>query len=191
MQLRQHTITLQGERVILHPMTEDDWEILLKWNSDPEVIYFSDGGNITPHNLQGVQQIYRGVSQNAFCFIIEVDGSPVGESWLQKMNIERILKKYPKEDCRRTDLMIGEKHLWGQGLGTDTIRTLTRFGFDDEKADIIFGLVDDYNQRSIKAFQKAGYRIGARIKKPPDSIAQFGYDLAITREEYQSNAKST
>jgi hypothetical protein len=33
---------------------------------------------------------------------------------------------------RRIDLMIGEKRLWGRGLGTDTIRTLTRFGLEEE-----------------------------------------------------------
>ncbi len=165
-------------------MTEDDWDILLKWNSDPEVIYFSDGGNTTPRGLQRVQQIYRGVSQNAFCFIVEVDGSLVGEGWLQKMNIDRIIEKYPEKDCRRIDLMIGEKNLWGQGLGTDTICTLTRFGFECEKADIVFGLVGDYNQRSTKAFQKAGYKIDAKIKEPQGSIAKFSYDLAIRREEF-------
>jgi len=168
-------------------MTEDDWDILLKWNNDPEVIYFSNGDNITPHDLKGVKQIYRGTSQNAFCFIIEVDGSPVGEGWLQKMNIERILKEYPGEDCRRIDLMIGEKNLWGQGFGTDTIRTLTRFGFDHETADIIFGLVGDYNLRSIKAFRKVGYKTDARIREKLGGKAKFSYDLAIRREEYQSN----
>lgn len=184
MRLREHTVTLRGEGVILRAMTEDDWDILLKWNSDPEVIHFSDSANNTSHDLQGVQEIYRSVSQNAFCFIIEVDSSPVGEGWLQKMNIQRILKKYPKKDCRRIDLMIGEKDLWGQGLGSDTIRTLTRFGFESERADIIFGLVGDYNQRSVKAFQKAGYTIEAKIREAPESRAKFSYDLAIRREEY-------
>lgn len=186
MKIREHTIRLQGERVVLRPMTEDDWNILVKWNNDPDVLYYSDGDYSTGYDLQEVQRIYRGVSQKAFCFIIEVDGVPVGECWLQQMNLERILEKYPEKDCRRIDLMIGEKRLWGQGLGTDAIRTLTKFGFNDEKADIIFGLVGDYNMRSVKAFQKAGYRIGARIEEPPDGKTRFSYDLAISREEFEN-----
>ena len=98
-------------------MTEDDWDILLKWNSDPEVLYYSEGDNITSRNLEEVQGIYRWVSQTAFCFMIEVGGMPIGECWLQRMNLERILEKYPNADCRRIDLMIGEKAFWGQGLG--------------------------------------------------------------------------
>jgi len=187
MKLREHDIRLQGEGVVLRPMTEDDWSILLEWNNDPDVLYYSDGDYSTGHDLQEVQRIYQGISQNAFCFIIEVDGAPVGECWLQQMNLKRILEKYPEKDCRRIDLMIGEKRLWGQGLGTDAIHTLTKFGFDDEKADIIFGLVGDYNLRSVKAFQKAGYRIDARIAEPPGGKARFNYDLAIRSEEYKGH----
>jgi hypothetical protein len=40
--LRTHDITLRSERVVLRPMTEGDWNILLRWNSDPEVLYYSD-----------------------------------------------------------------------------------------------------------------------------------------------------
>lgn len=184
MQLREHIWTLQGERIVLRPMTEGDWDILLKWNSDPEVLYFSEGDDVVAYNLDQVQQIYRGVSQKAFCFIIEFDGNTIGDCWLQEMNLERISKQYPGMDCRRIDLIIGQKLLWGQGLGTDVIRTLTRFGFEQEKADVICGVnIGDHNPRSLKAFQRAGYRIITKIVEPPGRKARCNYDLAITREE--------
>ncbi len=86
MKLGEHESTLRGETVVLRPMTEDDWDILLKWNNDPDVLYFSEGDDVTSHSLEQIQQIYRKVSQNAFCFIIEVDGRPIGECWLQRMS---------------------------------------------------------------------------------------------------------
>jgi RimJ/RimL family protein N-acetyltransferase len=184
MQFREHTWTLQGNRVTLRPITEDDWDSLLKWNSDPEVLYFSEGDNISAYNLKQIQQIYRSISQNAFCFIIEFEHNAIGECWLQEMNQERVLEKYPGKDCRRIDLIIGEKRLWGHGLGTDVIRTLTRFGFEHEKVDIIFAIgIGDHNPRSLKAFQNAGYRIIDRIEEPTGRKASVSYDLAITSEE--------
>ncbi|HEX28876.1 TPA: GNAT family N-acetyltransferase [Candidatus Poribacteria bacterium] len=90
MKLREHKIILQGERVTLRPMTEDDWDILLRWNSDPDVLYFAEGDDVRSYSLEQIQQIYRGVSQNAFCFIIEVAGNPIGECWLQQMNLDPI-----------------------------------------------------------------------------------------------------
>ena len=157
MKLKTHTVHLKGERITLSPLTEDDWDILLEWNSDPEILYYSEGNDIESYSLKQIQDIYRGVSQNAFCFIIEYEGQPIGEGWLQKMNIIRICAEHPDQDVRRIDLMIGEKSLWGKGMGTDTIKTLIKLGFEQEKADIIYGLVDDFNKRSIKAFEKAGF----------------------------------
>jgi RimJ/RimL family protein N-acetyltransferase len=186
MRLREHAIVLHGERVTLRPMTENDWEILLAWNSDPEVLYFSEGDNVATYDLEVVQFIYRSVSQNAICFIVEYEGQPVGEGWLQRMNMDRILTQYPGLDCRRIDLVIGEKQLWGQGLGTDTIRTLTRFGFEDESADLIFGLVSDYNERSWRAFQRVGYAIAAEVPEPSGMKAKVSYDLMISRAQWQA-----
>src|SRR5262245_19564669 len=179
--LNEHNITLHGEQVVLRPMTENDWDILARWNSDPEVLYFSEGADVESYDLEEVQGMYRWVSQNAFCFIIEFNDQPIGKCWLQQMNIERLLEKYSGKDCRRIDLLIGEKKLWGNGLGTETIRILTEFGFEREGADLIFGLVGDYNLRSAGAFKKAGYVIDAEIEEPPGGKAKYGLDLVMRR----------
>ena len=42
---------LYGEQETLRPMTGNDWDVLLKWNSDPEVLYFSEGGDVASYNL--------------------------------------------------------------------------------------------------------------------------------------------
>ncbi len=166
-------------------MTEKDWDILHKWNSDPEVLYYSEGDNVTAYTLEQVQDLYRSVSQNAFCFIIEVYSRPVGECWLQKMNLKRILQKYPDLDCRRIDLMIGEKEYWGQGIGTKAVCLLVEFGFLKEGADVIFGCdIADYNIASLRLFHKAGFEIDAKIKQSPDSKAHYCYDQILRKEEF-------
>ena len=186
MKLREHDVTLRGKKVVLRPMTEDDWDILLKWNSDPEVLYFCEGDDITSWELEPMQEMYRGVSQDAFCFIVEFEAQPIGECWLQRMNLDRILDKYPGRDIRRIDLMIGEKSLWGHGLGTDVIRTLTRFGFEEQNADMIFGCsIADYNSRSVKAFQKVGYEVDAKVEQRPGRKAQYEVDVVMSREAWR------
>jgi RimJ/RimL family protein N-acetyltransferase len=186
MKLKTHHITLRDSEIVLRPMTEDDWDILLKWNSDPDVLYFSEGDDVASYSLPEIQGIYRGVSQSAFCFIIELNGEPIGEGWLQQMNIGRILNRYPGRDCRRIDLMIGEKQFWGRGFGTATIRALTRFGFEQQGADLVFAcFVADYNPRSLKAFQNAGFEIVNEIKEPPGRKARYVYDLVISLKTWR------
>lgn len=183
--LKQHNITLEKGNITLRPMTENDWDILHKWNSDPEVLYFSEGDYVSAYNLEQVQQIYRSVSQNAYCFIIEFNNKPIGECWFQQMNLQRILRKYSGLDCRRIELMVGEKQYWGQGIGTEVIRLPTEFEFLREGADIIFGCdIADYNIASLKVFQKTGFKIDVRIEQPPGSKAHYCYDLVLKKEKF-------
>ena len=178
MKLTIHTITLLGDGVTLRPITEADWPDLLRWNSDPEVLYYSEGDDVQSYSMEEVQDIYRTVSQSALCFIIEYQGRAVGECWLQHMNLERVMREYPGFDVRRIDLMIGEKALWGQGLGTEVIRLLTELAFQQEKVDYVFGIdIADYNPRSQRAFEKNGYRLVARTPKPPGSKTGQTIDL--------------
>ena len=186
MKLREHQVTLQGERVVLRPMTEQDWDLLVRWNNDPAVLYYAEGDDVSSYSREQVQAIYRGVSQKALCFIMQVGGKPIGECWLQQMNLERILQRHPGFDCRRIDLMIGEKAYWGRGLGTEVIRLLTRFAFEREQADVVFGCdIADHNPASLKAFQKVGYQVQAKIGQPPGDKARHRYDLVLAREQYR------
>jgi RimJ/RimL family protein N-acetyltransferase len=185
MKLREHSIQLTSDRVVLRPMTEGDWDLLLRWNSDPQVLYYSEGDDVQAYSLEDVQGIYRGVSQTAYCFVAEVNSLPIGEGWLQKMNLARILQKYPDEDCRRIDLMIGEKVWWGKGIGSEMIRLLTEFAFEQENVDRVYvAEIADYNLRSQKAFQKNGFLIVDKIEEPAGRKAHLGYDLSLTRSQY-------
>ncbi len=184
LKLREHKHTLKGERVSLRPMTENDWPIVAKWETDPEVLYWADVEPTISRSLKEVQAIFRSVSQHAYCFVIEFEGKPIGDCWLQEMNLKRILKKFPGKDCRRVDLVIGEKGLWGKGLGTDVIRTLTGFAFQHEKADMVFGIIGDYNERSRRAFEKAGYKLVKKMKEKPPSRAKLSYILAIDKSAF-------
>jgi len=194
-ELKDHGIVLtsttsKGVEIKLRPMTEEDWPVLEKWNTDPEVLYFSEGDAVTSYSPEMVRRIYRGVCANAFCFIIEVDDKPVGECWLQRLNLDWILKKHPSKDCRRIDLMLGEKDYWGKGIGTTVIELLTEFGFKDQKADLIFGCsIWDYNPGSQRTMEKAGYELYHKRKMEPGSKGEYEITMYISREKYLEQRK--
>ena len=164
-------------------MTEQDWDVLAKWDTDPEVVYYSDGDWLDGYDLETTQMIYRGVSQTAFNFIAELDCVRIGYCWLQKMNLNRVLEHFTGKDLRRIDLAIGEKNLWGKGLGTEMIAVLTEFGFENERCDAIFGCsIADYNPRSRRAFEKNGYTLFQEVPQPEGAKARIEYDLVLWRE---------
>ncbi|MHC4341129.1 MAG: GNAT family N-acetyltransferase [Planctomycetota bacterium] len=157
--IRAHDIVLADGPLTLRPMTEDDWDLLLRWNNDPEVLRFAEGDEVLSRTLEEVQAVYRGVSQRAFMFTAELEGRPIGECWLQEMNLRRILGRFPKEaDLRRIDLVIGETELWGHGWGSRMIALLVGFGFQRKNAGAIFACdISDQNPRSLRAFAKNGF----------------------------------
>ncbi len=182
--LRTHDVTLRGTRVTLRPLTEADWDLLLGWNNDPEVMKYADANDFEETTRQEVQAVYRWISTHAFCFVMEVDGRPIGECWLQRMNLQRIVDQFPGEDLRRIDLAIGEKQRWGSGYGTEAIDLLVEFGFEEESASAIFGLVLADNRRSLRAFQKNGFRLHGVVEGEDGTV---GHDLIVRRKERRSS----
>ena len=178
--LQTHNVTLRGGAMTLRPMCEDDWDVLLKWNNDPAVMELADHSPCEESTLEELQTIYRWISTHAYCFIMEVDGNPIGECWLQRMNLQRIVAQFPDKDLRRIDLMIGEKELWGRGYGTEVIGLLVEFGFQKKRADAIFAPVMADNHRSQRAFQKNGFTYHARTQEPD---GRANADLVVWRTE--------
>jgi len=181
--LVSHDVTLWGGAVTLRPMTEGDWDVLLTWNNDPIVMELADANPFEETALEDLQTIYRWISTHAFCFIMEVAEKPIGECWLQRMNLQRIVAQFPDQDLRRIDLMIGEKELWGRGYGTEAIGLLVDFGFRQQEADAIFAPVAAENRRSQRAFQKNGFTCHARFQEPDGSI---NTDLVLWREDFEA-----
>jgi RimJ/RimL family protein N-acetyltransferase len=183
--LREHSVHLARPPVHLRPLTEDDWELLLRWNSDAEVLFYSEGDDVQSRDLEDIQGIYRGVSQAALCFVMEHNGRPVGECWLQRMNLPWIQEAFLAQDLRRIDIAIGEKDVWGQGIGTTAIDLLCGLAFESEGADAVFACsVADYNPRSRRAFERNGFTLWREVPEPPGQKAVTSYYLLLTRERY-------
>ena len=179
--LRTHDVHLHGQTprgvaVRLRPMTEGDWDLLLAWNNDPDVLYYAEGDDVASRSLPDIQEMYRLRLTERFCFIIEAGGRPVGECWLQEMNLGRILGRYVGPGLPAHRHHDRRQGWWGRGVGTAAIRLLTAFGFDEQGADMIWGCdVADYNLRSQRAFERAGYRLAGEIHQPRGR--QGGLDL--------------
>ena len=178
-----HDIVLADDELKLRPICEADWGLIHKWCNDPEVLYYSDGPKAKGYDIDTMRNdIFKPASPSKYCFVMEVNGEVIGECWLQRMNLQRILKEFPSKDCRRVDLSIGEKQYWGKGNGTRAIRVLTHFGFSQENADMIFGCdIQSYNQRSLKAFQKNGYYVHAELRHNDSCVT---YDVRLAKDRY-------
>ena len=182
-ELRKHGVILRGDGVVLRPMSEHDWPLLYRWNNRPEVLALAEQDQVPGYTIEALQALFRGVSQSAYCFVIKADGREVGECWLQRMNLDRILQRVPDADLRRIDITIGEPACWGRGIGSTAIGLLTGFGFERERCDAIFAITSTSNERSIRAFARCGFR-----PCPETGGGDPGsHDLVLRRQEFESD----
>jgi len=94
-------------------------------------------------------------------YLILLDGRPVG------MIETYLVADYPEYDLlvgvgpgvAGVDIMIGEREHVGRGVGTEVLRTFTRHVvFADSTVTGCTAGVDVENGRSLRAFEKAGFR---------------------------------
>jgi len=187
-ELRVHQVQLTTPRLRLRPMSEQDWPTLLRWNQDPGVLLYWNDGDTAPWTLEDLQRIYRRISQDAHMFVVEEAGRPIGECWLQRMNLDQVIRALPGRRLFRIDLSIGEPGRWGQGFGTEVVRALSEFGFRSEGADAIFAChVATTNPASRRAFEKVGFVLwGSPMASDRGGRASVRQHLILNREGWEA-----
>jgi len=187
--LKTHSTTLRKNNIVLRPLCDEHLPLLYKWNADPEVCYWSDteSDGTQGFSEESVRSIFGSISKNSICFLVEVNGIPIGDIWLQNMNIAEISEMYNGLDVRRIDYEIGEKEYWGKGFGTMFIGMVIDFAFSSENVDLLYCFVGDYNERSIKALLKNGFKEHMRKESETDkSKEKEEIHLVLTRQHYES-----
>ncbi|MCL2363182.1 MAG: GNAT family N-acetyltransferase [Defluviitaleaceae bacterium] len=179
--IQPHGITLEGAtndfNIQLIPLADAHLGLLYKWNADVEVMYWEDGPDTEGYDEETVREIYNETSSCGYTFLILVDGQPIGECLLCKMNLDYVLEKYAdKTDVRRIDILIGEKSFWGRGVGFEVVRMLADFAFNVESTDVLYGITSEMNKRSMRIFEKNGFYLHAQL---PDEL-----HFRLTREEF-------
>jgi RimJ/RimL family protein N-acetyltransferase len=67
----------------------------------------------------------------------------------------------PENRSAELGITIGNKAYWGRGYGTDTVRTLCRFGFDEMNLHRIELLVFAHHVAARRTYEKCGFAVEA------------------------------
>lgn len=83
---------------------------------------------------------------------------------------------------------IGEREYWGKGYGSDAMRVMLRYAFEELNLHRVSLDVFEYNQRGIACYQKCGFKEEGRVRQ-----ALCRYDrrwdmilMGILREEWMN-----
>ena len=90
-------------------------------------------------------------------------------------------------DVRRIDYCLGAKEVWGKGIGTECLRLLQEFAFEKQGVDIVYVIPYDYNLRSIRMVERAGFKLEYKKAISDSQKAKFELFYKMTKEDYGNN----
>ena len=83
---------------------------------------------------------------------------------------------------------LGERGHWGKGYGTDAMRVIQRYAFEELNLHRLSLTVFEYNQRAIRSYEKAGFIVEGHARKFLNREGRR-YDMifmGILRDEWES-----
>jgi ribosomal-protein-alanine N-acetyltransferase len=189
---------LRGELVVLRqPIVEEDLAARLEVPADPE-LHRMYGGSGEPEPVLAeatrawlagfaAQELSR-VRKFVIAALIWPDGRPVGSPEGRLVGHVRLTVFSWHDRNARLALGIFDRRFWGRGYGTEAIRLVLRYAFDDLRLHRVDLLVIEYNARAIRAYEKCGFvREGvARESALVDGVWRSDVMMSILEQEYRA-----
>ena len=113
---------IEGDRVKLRPIRQDDLSLLRQWASDPTLMRFWANPNpivSDRHFEDDLEGRFAKFDTSGYFIVEDQDGAPIG-----RIEFERLSDH---ERSAEVMILIGDENVRGQGYGADAMVTLLRF----------------------------------------------------------------
>ena len=144
---------IRGERVYLRPSERSDIPTFVRWFNDAETSgYLAQRAPLSlPLEERWFERMLDGQGKDGWHFVIctLADGRPIGTIGL--FALDHI------NGSAGMGITIGDKALWGQGLGSDALNALLDFGFGELRLERVWLDVYDFNARARRSYEKCGF----------------------------------
>ena len=88
-------------------------------------------------------------------------------------------------------ILIGDKHYWNQGLGTEATKLILEYGFKKRRVHRIQLAVYSYNKRAVAVYKKLGFRLEGISREGVFYHGKFydEYHMGLLRKEWLRHKK--
>lgn len=143
---------LEGLKIFLTPISDEDAELNFIWDNDPELSYL-DGGVHRPKSIESIRDEISKSRHNkkmlAFSIITIKGGYHIGNIVL--FNISEFNR------CAHWGIKLAKKH-WRQGFATEAARLLINYAFSNLGMNKIRSGAHEKNIGSIKLQESLGFK---------------------------------
>lgn len=165
---------IRGKRVWLRPSEPTDIDLFVRWLNDAETASFLSIRSPLSHagEERWFERMLESHGKDSYFFVMcrLEDDLPIGTIGLMQIDY--------RNGNAGVGISIGEKALWGQGLGTDAMNALLDFAFGQLRMERIWLEVNDDNPRGRRSYEKSGYVLEGTQRRAHYADGEF-HDLLL------------
>lgn len=158
-----------GNLVCLKPLNPPDQKQIDSWNQDPEVSRY--------------REIYRSgakkLSRISFGIYDQKSSKLIGDIGIGLID--------PKNKHAEIGMTIGDKNYWNKGYGTDLVKTILKFCFQELGLNKVYLDVWEENKRAIGCYSKCGFKKDGVLREHvfKDGLYHHKWVMSILKSEWQ------
>ncbi|GAA0729576.1 GNAT family protein [Clostridium malenominatum] len=171
-----------GEKVKLREYKKEDVKPAQSYVNNPEVKRLLTPGIPFPNTLEDEEKWVESLSatKDVYSFAIETlqDNKYIGGCGINSIDW--------KNSVALVGIFIGDKDYWGKGYGTDAMKTLVKFIFEQMNINKVKLNVFSFNERAIKSYEKCGFKIEGVLRQELYRDGKYHDDIlmGILREDW-------
>lgn len=174
---------IRGRKVNLVAVSTSYLPYYVRWINDPEVTDMLGDFRFPISKGKELDWLEGHMSNSDSTHVFTVltkNGEPIGNIGFNRMDYQN--------SYAVLGIMIGEKGFWGKGYGTDAIKTLLRFGFQELGLNKIELAVDVLNERAISCYKKCGFVVEGRLRKNRFYKGKYcdEFCMGLLRDEWET-----
>jgi len=150
-------VFLQGKKVTLRPLLEEDIPFLLKWINTEEVrrylMRYTPATRKIEHDW--LEYLHKNQDKDV-CLVIQAGRRPIGTIHVRIDWKDRV---------GNIGIQIGEPVNQEKGYGTDAAMTILKYSFDTLNLRKLEWLANAINDRSIACAKRCGFKEEARLRE--------------------------
>lgn len=182
---------IYGARVRLRRPERSDLPLFVSWLNDPEVR--AGISMVLPMGLAEEEKWFEGLLERSpYERLLTVDMQD-GEGGWQTIGNTNLFDFDWR--CRSAEfgIMLGERSVWGQGYGTEVTRLMQDHAFGTLNLNRLFLRVYAYNQRAVRVYEKAGYRLEGTLREAAFKDGEYVdvHLMGILRSEWEALRKES
>ncbi|NLX20285.1 MAG: GNAT family N-acetyltransferase [Phycisphaerae bacterium] len=174
-----------GERIYFSTLEPEDAPVLERWINDPHI-----WANLSmrppcnaPRERAWIEKLGSDPSEHVFGIVVRAEDRLIGSVGLHRI--------HPANRSAMLGISIGDAGYHNRGYGTEAVKLMLRYGFEELNLNRIGLAVYAHNLRAIRCYQKAGFVPEGCLR---DSLYQGGrfhdeYRFAILRAEWDAAQK--